>query len=193
MKGRFRGWNRATEEHTRGSWGHGFIPKLYYESKQLGYNRHINFCSGIISESNFQVQAETNEHVKLTRHLTDPINASTTVEVKNTYTNMSKANRFIFNQEILNPLRQSYTPESTHMDPVDPWHPERLFSCTKPMGFSGSMLVFQRGICFNEVYVDILNQCGTISPAGKLHNFLYNREVWDGPAAVLNETLRVNL
>ena len=46
---------------------------------------------------------------------------------------------------------------------------------------------------FNEVYVDILNQCGTISPAGKLHNFLYNREVWDGPAAVLNETLRVNL
>ena len=116
------------------------LSKLYYQSKQAGYNPHLKFCADIISELNFRFKLKKQKReikykVK-TQNLTNAINASITVEVEKTYNNMSRA-MFEFSQRIFNPLYKSY---------------------------------------YNEVDVEILNQCRTIPPAGKLHNFHYNRE-----------------
>ena len=114
--------------------------KLYFESKQAGYNPCIKFTAGIVSELNFRFRfkkekKEIKYKVK-TQNMTDAINGSITVEAEKTYNNMSRA-MFEFSKRIFNPLHKSY---------------------------------------YNEVYIEILNQCRTIPPAGKFHNCLYNRE-----------------
>ena len=116
------------------------LSKLYFESKQAGYNPCIKFTAGIISELNFRFRfrkekKEIKYKVK-TQNLTDAINGSITVEAEKTYNNMSRA-MFEFSKRIFNPLHKSY---------------------------------------YNEVDIEILNQCRTIPPAGKIHNFHYNRE-----------------
>ena len=116
------------------------LSKLYFESKQAGYNPCIKFTAGIISELNFRFRfrkekREIKYKVK-TQNLTDAINGSITVEAEKTYNNMSKA-MFEFSKRMFNPLHKSY---------------------------------------YNEVDIEILNQCRTIPPAGKIHNFHYNRE-----------------
>ena len=87
------------------------LSKLYYQSKQAGYNPHLKFCAGIISELNFRFKLkkqkrETKYKVK-TQNLTNSINASITVEAEKTYDSMSRA-MFEFSQRIFNPLYKSY-------------------------------------------------------------------------------------
>ena len=106
------------------------LSKLYFESKQAGYNPCIKFTAGIISELNFRFRfrkekKEIKYKVK-TQNLTDAINGSITVEAEKTYNNMSKA-MFEFSKRMFNPLHKSY---------------------------------------YNEVDIEILNQCRTIPPAG---------------------------
>ena len=87
------------------------LSKLYFESKQAGYNPCIKFTAGIISELNFRFRfrkekKEIKYKVK-TQNLTDAINGSITVEAEKTYNNMSRA-MFEFSKRIFNPLHKSY-------------------------------------------------------------------------------------
>ena len=87
------------------------LSKLYYQSKQAGYNPHLKFCAGIISELNFRFKLKKQKReikykVK-TQNLTNSINASITVEAEKTYNNMSRA-MFEFSQRVFNPLYKSY-------------------------------------------------------------------------------------
>ena len=104
------------------------LAKLYYQSKEAGYEPYIKFMAGVISELNFKFKVkltkrkskEIKYRVKTQNLITASIDGSITTEnaeedflrgAEATYNNMSKA-MHEFNQELFNPLHKSYYNEA---------------------------------------------------------------------------------
>ena len=86
------------------------LTKLFYESKQAGYEPQVKFSGCIVSELNFRFYINKRlikYKVKTQNLVTNSIDGSTCVRTENIYNKMSKA-MYDFNKALFNPLHKSY-------------------------------------------------------------------------------------
>ena len=86
------------------------LTKLFYESKQAGYEPQVKFNACIVSELNFRfyINKRLIKYTVKTQNLvTNSIDGSVCVRTENIYNRMSKA-MYDFNKALFNPLHKSY-------------------------------------------------------------------------------------
>ena len=86
------------------------LSKLFYESKQAGYEPQVKFNACIVSELNFRFYINKKlikYKVKTQNLVTNSIDGSVCVRTENIYNRMSKA-MYDFNKALFNPLHKSY-------------------------------------------------------------------------------------
>ena len=86
------------------------LTKLFYESKQAGYEPQVKFSGCIVSELNFRFYINNRlikYKVKTQNLVTNSIDGSICVRTENTYNRMSKA-MYDFNKALFNPWHKSY-------------------------------------------------------------------------------------
>ena len=86
------------------------LTKLFYESKQAGYEPQVKFSGCIVSELNFRFEINKRlikYKVKTQNLVTNSIDGSICARTENIYNRMSKA-MYDFNKALFNPLHKSY-------------------------------------------------------------------------------------
>ena len=86
------------------------LTKLFYQSKQAGYEPQVKFSGCIVSELNFRFYINKRlikYKVKTQNLVTNSIDGSICVRTENIYNKMSKA-MYDFNKALFNPLHKSY-------------------------------------------------------------------------------------
>ena len=89
------------------------LAKLFYESKEAGYEPQVKFSAGIVSELNFKFRIKKNVikyKVKTQNLVSNSIDGTISVRTEQIYNNMSKA-MYVFNKSLFNPLHKSYYSE----------------------------------------------------------------------------------